>query len=117
LRVLGAAFVVLLQWTFYAQFSPSVVRVGCCNVGFLWLRFPTMCASVSHGLSTTVIFFTWIRLSETTPIQQACKCSDIMKEISNKKFEKLNVKLYVEKKGIRVSFFVAAIVIFCYLCT
>jgi len=70
-----------------------------------WLRFPTVCAVVSHGLSTTAVIFTWIGLSKTTPIQQACKCSDIMKEMSNKKIEKLNVKLYVEKKGIGVSFF------------
>jgi len=60
---------------------------------------------VSHGLFTTGVFFTWIGLSETTPFQQACKCLDIMKEMSNKKIEKLNVKLYVEKKGIGVSFF------------
>jgi len=60
---------------------------------------------VSHELFTTGVFFTWIGLSETTPIQQACKCLDIMKEMSNKKIEKLNVKLYVEKKGIGVSFF------------
>lgn len=87
------------------SFLPSIVRVGCCNVGLLRLCFPTVCAPVSHGLLTTAVFFTWIGLSETTPIQQACKCSDIMKEMSNKKFEKLNVNLYVEKKGIGVSFF------------